>query len=82
MVRLFVQFFFYVRRKKGFRVYDSSVANPIDQINNRKDVQKPLVIKTHFTFKSLPKDISSELKKPKVNEYFVLTSTPLFPFFR
>ncbi|XP_068899486.1 luciferin sulfotransferase-like [Tenebrio molitor] len=52
--------------KKGFRVYDSSGANPIEQINNRKDVQKPLVIKTHFTFKSLPKDISSELKKPKI----------------
>jgi hypothetical protein len=66
--------FFHLCRKKGFPVHDSLNINPIEQIKNRKNVKKSLVIKTHLPFKLLPKEITSEVKKPKVNEYAFLTS--------
>jgi hypothetical protein len=70
----FLQIFFHLRRKKGFSIYDSLSTNPIEQIMNRKDDKKSLVIKSHLPFKLLPKEITSEVKKPKVNEYAFLTS--------
>jgi hypothetical protein len=69
-VQLFVNLLFHLSRKTGLRADDSSSINPIEQIKNRKDVKKSLVIKTHLPFKLLPKKITSEVKKPKVIDYF------------
>jgi hypothetical protein len=73
-VRILYRYFFIHAEKKGFRVHDSLSTNPIEQIMNRKDDKKSLVIKSHLPFKLLPKEITSEVKKPKVNEYAFLTS--------
>jgi hypothetical protein len=74
MVHFFVHIFFNLRRKAGLDVQDASYTNALEQIKNRKDGKEPLIIKTHLPFKLLPREITSQVKKPKVNEHSFLTS--------
>ncbi|XP_068896625.1 luciferin sulfotransferase-like [Tenebrio molitor] len=52
--------------KTTLQIYNSSRINPIENIQNRKDLKNPLVFKTHLPFTLLPKQISSGEKKPKI----------------
>ncbi|KAH0818508.1 hypothetical protein GEV33_004283 [Tenebrio molitor] len=53
-------------KKTTLQIYNSSRINPIENIQNRKDLKNPLVFKTHLPFTLLPKQISSGEKKPKI----------------
>jgi hypothetical protein len=52
--------------KAGLDVQDASYTNALEQIKNRKDGKESLIIKTHLPFKLLPREITSQVKKPKI----------------